>query len=166
MGLFKSTKGSIISDYFTPLTPVPGFKHGDQTLCDIALYEDHLILTETLSQNTARLDYAQITDVSRELETEIIEKNKSVIGRALAGGLLLGGVGAVVGGVSGVGKKQTKKTKMYFIISYVSSDGSDQFLCFEDSRMYKGGKIAKMLKEFCHLDDKTPKPTEPTSTQL
>ncbi|MDF1809399.1 MAG: hypothetical protein P1U42_06855 [Phycisphaerales bacterium] len=33
-------------------------------------------------------------------------KSKSVVGRAVVGGLLLGPVGAVVGGISGVGQKQ------------------------------------------------------------
>lgn len=42
-------------------------------------------------------------------EYETIEKDKSVIGRAIVGGLLLGPVGAIVGGMSGIGTKQETK---------------------------------------------------------
>ena len=53
-----------------------------------------------------------IIDLKREYtsaEYETIEKDKSVIGRAVVGGLLLGPVGAIVGGMSGIGtKKETK----------------------------------------------------------
>lgn len=43
-----------------------------------------------------------------ELLKQIEEKDKSVIGRAIVGGVLLGPVGAVVGGMSGLGTKQKK----------------------------------------------------------
>jgi len=49
----------------------------------------------------------QIEFVVIEAQNEIIErKSKSVVGRALVGGLLLGPVGAIVGGLSGVGSKE------------------------------------------------------------
>lgn len=39
---------------------------------------------------------------------ELLEqKKKSVLGRALIGGVLLGGIGAVIGGISGTGSKDT-----------------------------------------------------------
>lgn len=56
-------------------------------------------------------------------EYESITKDKSVIGRAIVGGLLLGPVGAIVGGMSGIGtktsKKQVKKEKrdVYAIVN-------------------------------------------------
>lgn len=47
-----------------------------------------------------------------ELLQEITETDKSVIKRALVGGILLGPVGAIVGGMSGIG---TKKNKAYYL---------------------------------------------------
>lgn len=147
MGFFKSKKGSIISDYFKLTDNLGVYKNGD--MVDVALYEDHLIITSPILKQEITLNYNQITDVFYGLETEIIEKNKSVIGRAVAGGILFGGVGAVVGGISGTGTKAKKERHFYFIISYTSNTGEDKFIQFEDTRLYRGVKVANKLKELC-----------------
>ena len=147
MGFFKSKKGSIISDYFKLTDTLGVYNSGD--MVDVALYDDHLIIMSPVLKQEIKLNYDQITDVFYGLETEVIEKNKSVIGRAIAGGLLLGGVGAVVGGISGTGTKTKKERHFYFIISYTSSTGEDKFIQFEDTRLYKGVKVANKLKELC-----------------
>lgn len=151
MGFFKSTKGSIISDYFKTVNELGNYRAGD--MVDVALYNDQLIIKSPFIKQEITLNYSQITDVFYGLQTEITEKNKSVIGRALVGGILLGGVGAIVGGISGTGTKKKKDRRMFFIISYKSNSGEDQFLQFEDTRMYKGSKIAKQLKELCNISD-------------
>ena len=149
MGLFKSKKGSIISDYFKLTDTLGVYNSGD--MVDVALYDDHLIIMSPVLKQEIKLNYDQITDVFYGLETEVIEKNKSVIGRAVAGGLLFGGVGAVVGGISGTGTKTKKERHFYFIISYTSSTGEDKFIQFEDTRLYKGVKVANKLKELCKV---------------
>lgn len=145
MGLFSKTKGSIISDYFK-LTDSLGFLTGGN-MVNIELYKDHLEIKEF--KNSVTLKYDLITDVYYGLETEITQVNKSVIGRAVAGGLLFGGVGAVVGGLSGTGTKDKKERHFYFIISY----GEDKFIQFEDTRLYRGAKVASKLKELCGVTD-------------
>lgn len=62
--------------------------------------------------------YAQLCGVHRTNEVSTVQKGKSVIGRGAAGGLLFGPVGAVVGGLSGTGKKTKKEVKTYLIISF------------------------------------------------
>lgn len=149
MGFFKIKKGSIISDYFKLTDNLGVYNSGD--MVDVALYDDHLIIMSPVLKQEIKLNYDQITDVFYGLETEVIEKNKSVIGRAVAGGLLFGGVGAVVGGISGTGTKTKKECHFYFIISYNSSTGEDKFIQFEDTRLYKGVKVANKLKELCNV---------------
>lgn len=149
MGFLRNTKGSIISDAFL-LTK----RHGhlaEGWMYDVALYEDHLEIKMPLGKDKTTLLYSQITDVEYGSVTEIVEKNKSVIGRAVAGGILLGGLGAVIGAVSGTGKKETKKRHLYFMISYTSADGEDKYLSFEDTRMYKGRKVYEKLRELCNI---------------
>lgn len=150
MGFFKSKKGSIISDYFKSTQKQIGLSVGEA--CDIAIYDDHIEFEGSISKSKARLSLAQITDIYYGIETEIVLKNKSTIGRAVAGGLIFGSIGAVVGAASGVSPKQKKENHFVFIISYTAADGSDAFLQFEDTRLYKGAKVAKKLKELCNLN--------------
>ena len=150
MGLFKSKKGSIISEIFVVQEDVGKLTKG--MAVEVALHDDHLELTAPLFVKTPiSLQYAQITDVFYGMQSEIVEKNKSTIGRAVAGGLLFGGAGAVVGAISGSGTKKKTVNKFMFIISYTSSAGADAFLTFEDTRMFKGRKLAKQLRELCGM---------------
>ena len=147
MGLFSKTKRSIISDYFQLKENVGTLTAGN--MVNVELYEDRLDIKEV--KNSVSLNYSQITDVFYGLQTEITTQSKSVIGRAVAGGLLFGGVGAIVGAVSGTGTKDKKERKFYFIISYTSSTGEDKYIQFEDTRLYKGAKVAAKLKELCNI---------------
>ncbi len=152
MGLFKSKKGAVISDYFKLLEDIGG-GYTANNMYDVALYDDHLEISGPFAKNKINLDYSKIKDVVYSAEVEEIQKSKSSIGRAVAGGVLFGGVGAVVGAISGTGTKTKKERHFYFIIAYTSAQGEEKFLQFEDTRLYKGSKIAKKLKEFCILDD-------------
>ena len=108
MGFLKKTKGSIISDFFKLLDPLGKNSPGD--MVDVAVYDDHITMKGLISKQEIILNNNQITDVFHGYKTEIVESNKSVIGSAMVGGLLFGGVGAVVGAVSGVGPKDTTFT--------------------------------------------------------
>ena len=149
MGFLTKTKGSIISDAFKLCED-----HANLTkdlMYDVALYDDHLTIKVAFGKQEATLKYSQITDVFYGLKTEIVQVNKSSIGRAVAGGLIFGGVGAVVGAVSGVGTKDKKERNFYFIISYTSGSGEEKFIQFEDTRLYKGAKVAAELKKLAGI---------------
>lgn len=60
----------------------------------------------------------QIINISTATEDQIMTESKSIIGRAIVGGLILGPLGAVIGGMSGVGSKQKLKGKYYLIINF------------------------------------------------
>lgn len=151
MGFLKKTKGSIISDYFMLLDALGRNASGD--MVDVALYDDHLIIKGGINKQEITLNYNQITDVFYGYKTEIVESNKSAIGRAMVGGLLFGNIGAVVGAVSAVGPKEKKETSLFFIISYKNSNGEDAFIRFEDTRRYKGKKVAAELKKLCNIQE-------------
>lgn len=159
MGFFKSKKDSIISDYFQLMEDIAGFSKG--YMYEVALYDDHLEVI-SLQKKKLLLNYSQITDVFYGGKTKLIEKPKSVIGRALVGGVIFGGAGAMIGAVSGIGTKTEKKTHIYFIISYTSSDGNNCYMQFEDTRCYKGHKLSKKLKELAHIESDN----EPDIVQL
>lgn len=93
------------------------------------------------------LRYDQIQDVIYESDIEKISKSKSPIGRAIAGGLLFGGVGSIVGAISGSGTKEKTERKFYLIINYTSKDGESKFLQYEDPTLGAGMNLYKALKE-------------------
>jgi hypothetical protein len=151
MGFFGNTKGSIISSYFKLLEDTGKLRANN--MCDMALYEDHLELKVPFVKQEVKLKYNKINDVFHGLKTDLVEANKSVLGRALVGGVLLGGVGALVGAVSGTGKKVKRDTKLYLIIGYTNSSGKKMFLQFEDTqRTYKGKQLVDELRFLCGLD--------------
>lgn len=150
MGFLRSKKGSIISDYFSIEADLGQFRKGNAV--DVALFADHLELQNAVgNKDTATLAYSQITDVFYGSEIQLQQQEKSPIARAFAGGLLFGSTGAVIGALSGLGKKEKKVRKFFFIIRYVTADGQEAFLPFEDTRLYKGPKVAARLRELCGI---------------
>lgn len=84
------------------------------------------------------LNYSQITAVELLSEKQIVEKDKSVIGRAAAGALILGPLAGVIGGISGVGSKKKVKYDFILLINYKSSqDGEIKAISFTYNPMHK-----------------------------
>lgn len=71
------------------------------------------------------LGYDQIKEVEMVDEKQILDVDKSVIGRAVAGGILLGGLGATIGAISGVGTKKKSVLNRYLVINYTSSESQE-----------------------------------------
>lgn len=61
---------------------------------------------------------SQIISIKQTSREELIRTDKSVIGRAVVGGLLLGPLAAIVGGMSGIGSKEKLKNKNYLVINF------------------------------------------------
>jgi hypothetical protein len=63
------------------------------------------------------MSFRQIVEVRQTPGEEVVREEKSVIGRGIVGGVLLGGSAAVVGALSGLDKSKLKKlmvTELYF----------------------------------------------------
>jgi len=73
----------------------------------------------------------RLIDIRIKNDTEITEGEKKVLGRAVAGGVLFGGAGAVVGAISAPSKKEVF-TKLFFIIEYLTKDGENKKIIFSD----------------------------------
>lgn len=96
------------------------------TAINATLKDDCIFIVSRLNKKlSASLKYEKITNCEYVTEQDIQEKSKSVLGRAAIGGLLLGPVGAVVGGMSGLqGTKKKEKTREFIIINYTT--GNDE----------------------------------------
>ena len=90
--------------------------------------------------------YEAIEGIDVHTEEEFIEKQKSVIGRAVVGGVLFGPLGTVVGGMSGIGTKQKKERKDIATVTY--SGGQLHFaLDPKDGSTLIKARVAKHLKK-------------------
>ena len=145
MGLFTKKKDKQIKGTFKNLS--------NHCAYVLKLTDDKLQIGPPFAkpEQIKTLCYDQITDVAFESDFQKVAVSKSPIGRAVAGGLLFGGAGAIVGAVSGTTKKERTEIKFRLIIAYTSKDGEDKFLEYEDLSLLGNLKFANALKERCGI---------------
>ena len=80
---------------------------------------------------TVFLQLEQITGVVVISEKDIIEKSKGTVGRAVVGGVVLGPLGVIIGGMSGIGNKKKNETHYFMVVNYKSKDEEIKVLSFE-----------------------------------
>ena len=98
------------------------------------------------------LAYSQLCGVHRTNEVTTVQKGKSVLGRGAIGGMVFGPAGAIVGGLSGTGKKQKKSVSTYLVISYhpTGRDNETQELLFETTPATMGLKtLEEEIQDRC-----------------
>ena len=104
------------------------------TICDLYLFNNNpdllLIQATTNIKQNIQLPINKITNIGIFTETEIIECNKSVIGGSIVGGLLFGGLGAIIGGMSGLQSKKTRIAHNYLVINYINTSEVIQAMSF------------------------------------
>lgn len=119
-------RGQITSIYISHIYGIPWLEC--ETVIALRLFREKIEIG-----NARELALNNITNIYIKKETElhniITQKERSVLIRAGVGGVLLGPVGAVVGGLSGVpskmGSKEVVSEKYYLIIEYKSKSGDE-----------------------------------------
>ncbi len=112
---------------------IEGLGIGLKEMCYIYVFKDHIRI-ESFKKAKYDIKMEQIRAAEVKNEQELVQKNKSVVGRALVGNLIVPGLGAIVGGMSGVGTK-TKKGKMntYLILNFLNSKGELDAVTFQNN---------------------------------
>lgn len=96
-----------------------GIKEGAN--CIIRLTNYNLQLCDVKKRPILNISLKDISNVAIISDNELIEKDKSVIGRGVVGSVLFGGAGLILGGLSGLKKKQVMQNIDYLIINYKSN---------------------------------------------
>lgn len=92
-------------------------------------------------------------------ENELIEKSKSVIGRAAVGSLF-GPAGAIVGAISGTGSKKKHSIRHYYCIEYLSSSDTPALITLgTDCMGCHVSKFDEYLKPYINVKPKQEAPT-------
>lgn len=81
---------------------------------NVEVFEDSIKIYQKKDNILLTIENDKIDNVQMLQEYESTQENKSVIGRAIVGGLLLGPIGAGIGAISGVGTK-TKTNVQYYL---------------------------------------------------
>jgi len=118
------------------------------------IIDDNNIKVSRFGKIKANIQIKDIIQVGAKKETDFIPsemKDKTVIGRALAGGLLLGPFGALFGGMSGIGektKKQAKTSNNWFVLIAFQSKGVQNIANFQvDALIFKERVANKIVNE-------------------
>ena len=102
-----------------------GIRQGANCIVKLTNYE--LQLCDIKSRPIVKISLKDISNVAIISDKEIIEKDKSVIGRGIVGNVLFGGAGLILGGLSGLQKKQVEQNIDYLIINY-KENGEDKVI--------------------------------------
>ena len=121
---------------------------------EVSFDDEYLILKQKLNKSAPviKLKLDKIVGLLETTDSEIKVKGKSVLGRAVLGGVLLGPVGAIVGGVSGTTDKVKEELKFLLVINYLDSNSETQALVLEQlPGRFNLSKFAKGLKDKCNI---------------
>ncbi|WP_421830214.1 SHOCT domain-containing protein [Larkinella sp.] len=145
---------------FDTLSGLAGFRKGSNPIF-LDPHERGLCINLNIGWNGHRIVIPQenIIYVVLEAQQQIFEqKSKSIVGRALVGGLLLGPVGAIVGGMTGIGDKTTKVGDAPDNILSISflDDVTEQIALFSVENKYVKAVQAFVNQHYGHL----PKPEQ------
>lgn len=108
-----------------------------------------------------RVNYNQVVNWKITDSESIMESDKSPLLRAALGGVLLGGVGAIVGGISGLSKKQSSYDKLLSVVIYKPS--SDSFISYHIAYNFK--KSHQTVLDFFNEINKAKKHIRKTQNQ-
>lgn len=99
--------------------------------CEVWSFPDRIQIREKETGRIFNLALTKVRAIEAKTTQEIQKAHRSVLGRAFVGNLLVPGIGAIVGGMTGLDK--TKKINHdCLIINYVDNDGELQGITFMD----------------------------------
>lgn len=107
----------------------------------IGFFSKNIKVTDVFKINHKKIISLDLLD-----KTNIKSKKKSVVARGVAGDLLFGPVGAIIGGMSGAKTEIETKTIYFFNISYYGKNKNDiKNLIF---KLYSDSKALEFIREF------------------
>ncbi len=133
-GSMPGFKGILIQENLNPIE-----KDFPSEKLKFVLHTHGIELTFGLMDEPFQIHNSQIIELIHTSKTELIKESKSVIGRSIAGGLLLGPLGAIVGGMSGIGHKENQGSKHFLIINYwdINTKNSKTLIILADKNHIK-----------------------------
>jgi len=131
---------------YATLNHINGLPLAENLLCEVFSYPDRIeFKAGTTSIKLAR---EKITDMCLKFDTEIQNQMVSSIGGAIAGGVMFGTLGAIIGGRAK--NKKVKTTTQYLIITYTEKQAELKYIGFDTKN--NPSFATKLVKEFHELN--------------
>lgn len=105
---------------------IAGLPLRENVLCTVYLNDDNIEITS--SGNIFKINLDRVTDLTLKTESEISVQSVSSAGGAIAGAVLFGPVGALIGGR--VKQKKDVQTRECFIITYIKQNNDIDYIGF------------------------------------
>lgn len=131
---------------YTAFHHVNGLPLAENLLCEVFSYPDRIEFKA--GTTNIKLAREKITDMCLKFDTEIQNQAVSSIGGAIAGGVVFGTLGAIIGGRAK--NKKVKTTTQYLIITYTGEQGELKYIGFDIKN--NPPSAAKLVKEFRELN--------------
>lgn len=132
-----------LKDSTGQLTLIGGLANLPQgAVCDV--YYNQVRIKFVVSGQEFNLDASKLLDVSVMTSTQIQQQYVSSIGGAVAGAVLLGPLGAIIGGSSK--KKNINNTTRYLVISYISEEETKYLVFDVTNNSVLGNQLEKKYK--------------------
>lgn len=118
-GLFKH-KGKRLTFIADHVEGLDNFQQQERLNVTWYIEENKLTFESIVNKKKPKVNLSldKVNDCGIATEKEITEHGKSVIGRAAVGTLLVGPLGGIIGGMSGLGKKKKEKDLRVAVINY------------------------------------------------
>lgn len=131
---------------YTTFHHVNGLPIAENLLCEISSYVDRIDFKA--GTTNIKLSREKITDMCIKTDTEIQKQAVSSVGGAIAGGVMFGPLGAIIGGRAK--DKKVKTTTQYLIITYTGEQGELKYIGFDIKNDFLSAN--KLIKEFRRLN--------------
>lgn len=125
---------------------VNGLPFAENLFCEIFSYPDRIVFKSGTTE--VKLLRNKITDMCIKTDTEFQKQAVSSVGGAIAGGMMFGPLGAIIGGRAK--DKKVKTVTQYLIITYTGEQGELKYIGFD----VKNNPLpaSKLVKEFRKLN--------------
>ncbi|KAA1180696.1 hypothetical protein D3C76_126640 [compost metagenome] len=151
MGIFK--KKEVNGSFGASLFHTEGLPIAENTHCELRINEGKLVITGGGSEFIVNLSQIQAADFKTDVEIAHIVNSSAAKG--IAGGLLFGPIGLVVG-ARATSKKERTVTP-YLIMNYINSANELAVLMFRDNP--KSFEAAKFIDKIRPIISNNPKQT-------
>ncbi|MCI8949839.1 MAG: hypothetical protein HFG49_07310 [Lachnospiraceae bacterium] len=131
---------------YTAFHHVDGLQIPENTLCEIKSFSDRIEFKA--GTTSIKLSREKITDMSIKTDVEIQKQTVSSVGGAIAGSVMFGTLGAIIGGRAK--NKKVKTTTQYLIITYTGEQGDLKYIGFDIKN--NPPSASKLVKEFRELN--------------